>query len=66
MQLPSLENRTLRIDEETPRFRYQYEKCNGKWWPLKKCWIETEYFDFTDKELRLKLKAMGFKLKVIK
>ena len=64
-QLPSLKNRALRIDDESPQFKYQYEKCKGKlFW--KKCWIETEYYDFTKKEVRNKLKNMGFKLKVTK
>lgn len=63
--LPSLKNRALRIDTEKARFKYQYEKCTGKlFW--KKCKIETEYFDFTDPVIRIKLKNIGFKLKVIK
>lgn len=64
-QLPRLENRALRIDSEKPGFKYQYQKCTGKllW---RKCHIETEYFDFTKKEIRNKLKNMGFKLKVTK
>jgi len=46
-------------------FKYQYETCTGKlFW--KKCKIETEYYDYTDKAVREKLKHMGFKLKVTK
>lgn len=64
-QLPTLKNRSLRIDTEQPRFKYQYETCSGKlFW--KKCKINTEFYDFTKKETRLKLNTMGFKLKVSK
>jgi hypothetical protein len=46
-------------------FKYQYEKCTGKlFW--KKCKIETEYYDYSDRKIREKLKHMGFKLKVTK
>lgn len=62
-QLPSLKNRALRIDTEKIGFKYQHQVCKGKllW---KKCYIETEYYDFSDPQVRQKLKDMGFKLKV--
>ena len=66
-QLPTLENRTLRIDEESGHLYYQYEKCAKKWiLGRRKCSLEREYYDLSVKEIRLKLKYMGFKLKVHK
>lgn len=65
-QLPSLENRTLRIDPNNAGFLYQYEKCDGKIWPFKKCKLDVLRYDFTKKATREKLKNMGFKLKVLK
>jgi hypothetical protein len=64
-QLPTLKHRALRIDSEQARFYYQWEVCTGKlWW--KKCRMEREYYDFTDKKQRGQLKTMGFKLKIVK
>jgi len=65
-QPPALERRALRIDTEAPRFKYQVEKCKRFLGISYKCKIEVEYFDFTNKDVRRKLKDMGFKLKVVK
>lgn len=65
-QLPALKNRSLRIDVEKAQFLYQYQKCKRRALVFKKCWIETEYYDFNDKSMRQKLKDLGFKLKVTK
>ena len=58
----SLKNRSLRIDADLPRFIYQYKVCAGR--IFKKCAIKTDYYDFADPIIRLKLKTMGFKLSV--
>jgi hypothetical protein len=60
--VPTLKNRALRIDTEASGFIYQYEVCSG--FIFKKCRIVTERYDFTNEETRVKLKDMGFKLKV--
>lgn len=65
-RLPTLKNRTLRIAEDFTGFYYQYTVCNRRLLVLSKCYLKQEFYDFKNKETRLKLKHMGFKLKVIK
>lgn len=64
-QLPSLVNRSLRIDVDGPEgFHYQHETCTGYlFW--KKCKIVNTKTDFCgSREVRQQLKDIGFKLKV--
>lgn len=65
--LPKLELRTLRISDEVAGFEYRY--CTKRKIFSKKCkkdhWV-TEYYDLTDPAMKLKLKNMGFKLRVLK
>lgn len=64
-QLPSLVNRSLRIDIDGPGgFEYQHEVCTGAllW---KKCEIKEIKTDFCgSREVRKELRDKGFKLKV--
>ena len=58
---PRLEQRTLRISSSKTGLVYQYKKCKKeKWWKKKKCWIAQDFYDFTDKDIRLLLKHTGF------
>ena len=61
--VPKLEMRKLDISDDIAGFQYRY--CD-KWNLFKtkcKAWV-VEPYDFTDPELRKKLKAMGFVLQV--
>ena len=62
--VPNLENRTLWIDESRTGFYYDYCIDRSIFGKCKE-W-KTDFYDFTIKEQRLKLKNMGFKLRVIK
>ncbi len=63
--LPKLEMRTLRISKDFAGFEYRY--CIKKRFISRKCkeW-KIDKYDLTDESVRLKLEAMGFRLRVLK
>jgi hypothetical protein len=62
---PVLENRSLRISPDIPGFEYQYEECIAHFLGFcTKTEMKKDVYDLTDIEVRKKLIAMGFILKV--
>ena len=59
-----LKNRTLHIDVVKGVFYSTYKKCTGRY--FKKCSLERIEYDFADEAVRMRLKFMGFKLKVLR
>jgi len=71
-QIPELQFRTLRISEKIAGFEYAYQECrkenisiNNFWKKRIKCRYIIEYFNLNDKNVKEKLKNMGFRAKVI-
>jgi len=57
-----LKSRTLYIDTEKAILYSTYKTCKG--FIFKKCKLNRIEYDFSKKDVRVKLKATGFKLKV--
>lgn len=63
--IPALENRTLRISEESPALEYQYEVCTKKILGVcSKREMRKDTYDLRDSEVRMQLIHMGFVVKI--
>ena len=50
--------------KDKPGFFYQYTVCDDRFFFKDVCKLEREEYDINDDKVRIKLKEIGFKLKV--